>query len=52
MNAFITVNAPPQMSGLNCSRICSNCSVLGCDNRNMNIIDEDLEEENAMFEKD
>lgn len=47
-------NCECRKSGLNCSSMCGNCSGLACDNRDMNIIDEDedVEEEGAMFEED
>lgn len=45
-------NCECRKSGLNCSSMCSNCAGLGCNNRDINIIDEGLEEEDAMFEED
>ncbi|KAG8181015.1 hypothetical protein JTE90_024763 [Oedothorax gibbosus] len=36
-------NCRCRKSGLNCSNICSNCSGLGCDKRDTNIRNEDLE---------
>ena len=45
-------NCECRKSGLSCSSMCGNCSGLECDNRDMNIIDEDTEEESAIFEGD
>ena len=45
-------NCECKKSGLNCSSICGHCSGIGCDNRETNILDGDLEEEGAMFEED
>ena len=45
-------NCECRKSGLNCSSMCDNCSGLECDNRDMNIIDEDTEEEGAIFGED
>ena len=45
-------NGQSRKSGINCSSICGNCTGIGCDIRDTNIIGEDLEEEDAMFEKE